>query len=502
MLGNVKKVLKNGAIYGVGTSATKLIGFLLLPSYLKIFSAHQLGILGIVEISWQVLVAVFGLGLYSAVNRFYWDKDFEGKQKSMFFNVILFLFFVVVLMVLGFSLNAETLSLWLFKSKEYSSLIDLFLVSAGLEILILLPSTLMKLQEKPVVFSLSTIVKVSVTLVLIIYFVIYSNRGIEGIYEAQILGCIVYFICIAKYIWKNIEFNFDFGILKTLLKFSYPLIFSSASGVLLTVLGRYILDFSNSLEDVGIYSFGFKIANSVKVFVVTSMQMAISPLIYKMMYKPESNRFYSKIMTYSTFGLMFFVIGLSVFGFEIVELLVNVFAKDLSLREAYIVIPAIVFSGLFGMLIYCSLIGLNIAKKTKIIAGVLIVMLILNYFLNIILIPILDILGVAYATLITQIIYWIVIHLFAQKYYPIPFEISKVVKTLLVGSVLCIIPSFFNQYDLIFRFPLKIITIVIFPVILYYMNFFEEIELLRIKQIFQKWKNPLTWKQNIKELLG
>jgi len=501
LLKKIQKVLKNGIIYGVGTSATKFIGFLLLPSYLNIFTAHQLGILGIVEISAQVLITIFGLNLYSALTRFYWDREYESKQKNMFFIVFSALTVISLLMIFIFSQNSNLLSLWLFKSNKYVQLINLFLISSGLEILALLPATLMKMQEKPVIFSLSTVVKVTVTFVSIIYLVLYSGRGLEGIYEAQIIGGIVYFIATSRYIIKNIEVKFDFNIFKVFFQYSYPLVFGAISGVMLTVIGRYILDFKSSLEDVGVYSFGFKIANSIKVFIIISMQMAISPIIYKVMYSSDNKRFYSKLMTYSIFGLMFPVIGLSIFGYEIVNLMVNLFAKDNSLREAYTVIPIINFSGLFEMLIYCSVIGLHITKKTKIIAGVLAAMLLFNYILNIILIPIINIKGVAYSTLTTQIIYWIIIYYLSQKHYKIPFEINKVTKVIFIGAVICIASFYMNNFELIIRLPIKVMFILIFPVSLFLWNFFEDIELIRIKEIFNKWKNPLLWKHNINVLL-
>jgi len=58
-----------------------------------------------------------------------------------------------------------------------------------------------------------------------------------------------------------------------------------------------------------------------------------------------------------------------------------------------------------------------------------------------------------------------------------------------------------NNFELIIRLPIKVMFILIFPVSLFLWNFFEDIELIRIKEIFNKWKNPLLWKHNINVLL-
>ena len=127
------------------------------------------------------------------------------------------------------------------------------------------------------------------------------------------------------------------------------------------MVDKYSLKFLVGLSAVGIYALGFKIANSIKVFVVRSVQLALSPMNYKMMDQSQNKRFYSKIMTYFTFGIMFFVIGFSIFSYELITLL----ARNKDYWEAYKIVPIISFAILFDMLRNTSTIGLNIVKKTK-----------------------------------------------------------------------------------------------------------------------------------------
>ena len=71
----IKKILKNSAIYSTGNSATKLVGFVLIPIYTKYLSIEDFGVLGLVEVTSQILIGVFGLALYRAFIRWYWDPQ-------------------------------------------------------------------------------------------------------------------------------------------------------------------------------------------------------------------------------------------------------------------------------------------------------------------------------------------------------------------------------------------------------------------------------------------
>ena len=70
------------------------------------------------------------------------------------------------------------------------------------------------------------------------------------------------------------------------------------------------------------------------------------------------------------------------------------------------------------------MIGLQIMKKTKIISYVIVGITILNFFLNMLLVPSMGMYGAALATMIVHVISWLACYIFAQQYYPIPYEWS------------------------------------------------------------------------------
>jgi O-antigen/teichoic acid export membrane protein len=334
-------------------------------------------------------------------------------------------------------------------------------------------------------------------LVLTLLFVVVLNRKVEGIYEAQIIGTLVYLLLFLPLIIRNSTLHFEISILKKMLNFSFPLVLSSSFGVFLGIADRYSLNFISGLTSVGIYALGYKLANTLKIFVVTSVQLALTPTVFRMVDKPEIKRFLSKIMTYFTFGLMFCALGVSLFGQEAVKLMT---AKQPEYWGAYTVIPFIAMGIVFGMMKDNLSYGLQIAKKTGIIASIIIGVSLLNITLNILLIPLVGTLGAALATLVSQILYFTIMLHYAQKYYPVRYEFKKVFLSVGLGAMLCLLAWLICDWSLTWRLIIKTILLFSYPAILYLFRCYDKAELQALRGFWQKWKNPQEWKEHLQNL--
>jgi O-antigen/teichoic acid export membrane protein len=492
MIDLIKTSIKDTLIYSLGNIVLRISGFILLPVYLAHLSPAEYGILGILEVTTQVLIQIFSLALHLPLIRWYWDPDYRNRQKTIFFTTMIFSGFLVGLLLIGFVPWAKTFAQFLFHNTKYVNLIQLMLVSAGLQIITVIPITLARVQGKAVLYTVSHVFNFIVGLVLTLFFILKLGMKVEGIYLAQIFGYVANILFLIRFVWQNSELNFDFQILKEMLKYSFPLALSSLAGVLLTIADRYVLNILGQLSDVGVYSLGFKISNTLNVLIISSVNLALTPLIYQKMDDPNNKRFYAKVMTYMTFGVMFFVLGLSLYGQEVVKL----FAKDKAYWPAYRLIPILCFAIVFGMLKDLATIGLNLKKKTKIIGLIVSVIALGNVGLTFLFVALLKTTGTALALLLTQTIFFYVMYRAAQKQYQIPYEIPNLFKMLILGGLIVGIGFLMASQPLLVRLLGKLLLIFIFPIGLYLWHFFEPAELNAIKQIWIKWHNPATWKKN------
>ncbi len=460
MFSDFKQAAKNTIIYSFGNIATKLIGVILIPVYTnpKYLSLDDFGVLGDIEIITQLLIAILGIALYQSLTRWYWEKNLLEKQKSITFTITVCIIAFSIFVYIPFHIFTDQISHLLLNSSEYSYLIRLMFYSALLQTIGIIPITLLKLQYKSTFYSLANILKLVVTLLFTIYFVVIEKRNVEGIFEAQIIGGVFLLIILSRFYIKNIEFALDFTQLKEMLKYSYPLVLASISGIMLSTFDRFGLTVMKGLDRAGIYSLGFKISNVIKIVVITSIQLAISPMIFKKMHDPDAKSFYKNSMNYIGYIVIFFAFVISIFSFEIIE----IFTNNNAYYDAIFIIPILSYSLLFSALKDMAITGLSITKKTKVLGILITIVAIMNFTLNYFLIPIWDIYGASASTLFTQFVFFLIALYFAQKNYKIPYNFSKLTILFLFSAALVSICFILTNILSDNIFLIKILSLILF----------------------------------------
>lgn len=498
MLKILKSSVRDTAIYSIGTFSSKLAGFILVPLYTnrQYLSENDYGVLNLIEANLQIIISVFGLGLSYGFERWYWDKDKLDKRKSILFTIVFSTGCLAAVLIAGAIPLAAPLSETLFNSTLYADIFKLMVVNAALEIIAQTPTSLIRLQEKSVLFTFSNTLKLVVSITFTVLFVTQLGLGLPGIYYAQIIGILVYFTLLTPLVIRHVQVRFEWRELGDILRFRFPLLLPVIALNVFAFNDRFVISNMMGMLETGIYSLGAKLTNTIKVFLITAIWLALMPTIYKMMNDPANKRFYSKVMTYLGFTVIIFVMFFSFYDRELVML----FASEKIYYEAYKVIPILALGIYFSMLKDVSMIGLNITKKTGPIAATTIAVALINLGLNLLLIPYLGIIGAAVSSLTSQFIFFMVILLVAQKHYPIPYELGKVWLMIVLAAALYFVSEATHSLDVWLSVTFRLLLIGSFPFLLYLFRFYEPVELDRLIGFWNKWKNPLLWRQNLRTL--
>lgn len=498
MLKILKSSVRDTAIYSIGTFASRLAGFILVPIYTNTdyLREEDYGVLNLIEANLQVIISVFGLGLSYAYERWYWDKEHINKRRPIFFSVVVVTVVIVLLLICSLFPFSHAFAEMLFEHASYSDIFQLMIINAGLEIIAQTPNSLIRLSERPGLYTIANMGKLLISILFTVLFVVQLRMGLHGVYYAQLLGIAGYFLILSKFIYDHLEARFEWKAVTEMIRFRFPFLLPIIAWNVINFNDRFVLSSTTGLVDAGIYSLGAKLANTIKVFLLTAIWLALMPTIYKMMNDPQNKRFYSKVMTYLSFTIILFVMFFSFFSKE----LVSVFSTEKIYEEAHRVVPVISMAIFFGMLKEVSLIGLTITKKTKPIAIITIFISIFNLGLNIWLIPVYGMMAAAFSTLISQFLFFVIVYATAQKQYRIPYELWKVTLLTTLSIILFGVTSFFDPLNFWIRILMKFLLICSFPFLLYLFGFYEEVELRNIKGFWLKWRNPLEWKRNLKSL--
>jgi O-antigen/teichoic acid export membrane protein len=240
---------------------------------------------------------------------------------------------------------------------------------------------------------------------------------------------------------------------------------------------RYFLQEYQTLDDVGMYSLGAKLAGIIPFLFTEPIKKAFSPYLYEYVDQIDKCK-----KTLSDFARIFFV------GLSIVALAISLFSRELimimsdqsyhgSHNIVFILSVSYLFLGLSGIVV----LGIHITRKTWIITIIWPISAISNIALNIWLIPLYARMGAAVATMLSVVVI-IFLYLFAlHKVFPIKFDYIGFVKVVLLML-------FFNYagtfivFSLLPSILIKIVLMIFFIFLLLHARIFKPEELKKGKE--------------------
>ena len=122
--------------------------------------------------------------------------------------------------------------------------------------------------------------------------------------------------------------------------------------------------------------------------------------------------------------------------------------------------------------------------KTGIIPVITIVSGAISIVLNIIFIPKYGYIAAAYTTIVSFSMAAFLGYLFSRRYFPIPFQLSKMLTIFILAAVLYILSTLFPETSLILNLILKIAFILIYILLIFTFRIIRFKELKDIKSFF------------------
>lgn len=495
MLNKYKYFLKHSIIYGISNVAVKASGVILLPIYTNYFSVEEFGRLGLILAIIVILVQVVIMGQNQSLLRFSNQIEYQNIKKSILFTISVFVILITAaFIIIGEFLTPITADIFGSFQDYYSSLrIAIYIIVFSIVNNIF--QSKLRADERSVFFTVLSLIKLALLIVSTVYLVAYAQMGINGVLYGQLLSEICGFIIIIPSMIKQMEFKFEKIIVFESLKFGVPLIFVGLSMTLLNISDRFIIKFLINEEALGLYELGYRIAGILNMFFIMPMSLTFVPIAYKIYKQPGDKEYFSKIMTYFTYFLVWGALFLSIFSREIVV----IFSKSNSFLPAYKVVPVILFSYVFLGMGIVSSVGIFLKGKTIYSALVTIVSTIINVGLNFILIPRYGIMGAAISTLIAFISLYLLYLGVSNHYFKIIYEHRKLIILFCVSIVFFFLSQLLNGIPLWTNISLKFVITLIFPFVLAVFSFYDTNEISVIKKITKSWKNSKAFWKAIKK---
>ncbi|MDA0740621.1 MAG: oligosaccharide flippase family protein [Bacteroidetes bacterium] len=435
------KLLKDSVLYLVASIVSRGIHIILLPLYANFLDLHEFGSLELILLSVSFLCLVLPLEITQAVGRFYGDSKHDLSKIIVFntsFWFSVFVYLISFILIISF---AKSISNFIGLNKDSQILIPVFALYLFTNGIFYFLQNHFRWNLQSNNFVIATVLYSTITIVAILVFVANFSLGLIGVLGGMVIGSLIGVIYCLFQISSLIQIKVSFNILKSMLKFSIPLVISSSAVLAGLFIDRIIIQSLLDIENVAIYSAAYRIA-SVTAVIYVGLQGALTPIIYNKHEDAET-----KIMVIKAFNLFLAAAGVVFITMMVFRNEMMLIATSIQYQSGADLIPLMTLTFVFST-VYIFFPGLGLALKTNVIMAINIFALLLNVILNFFLIKFFGLIGAAISTLCGQVIVALSYIYFNQVYYKLDLVYVKYMKVILFLALVTFFHLVFDSHTL------------------------------------------------------
>ena len=428
-------------MYGISSIVGRLLNYLLVPLYTRVFSPAEYGVVSEMYAYVTFFMVIYSYGMETAYFHFTaktkqstvsWNADdvyqtgmFSLFSSSIIFSGILLLFSQSIASLLGYP--------------DHANYIQLFAGVLALDALTALPFARLRREGKAKRFVFIKLGSIFINIGLNLFFLILCRQhylqhtesaftffkpenAVVYVFISNLISSLFMLLMFIPEL-KSFRFRFNPSLLKQMMLYAFPLLIAGFAGMINETFDRAVLkylvtDKTTALQQLGVYSACYKLSILMTLFVQT-FRYAAEPFFFSQQHKENSRELYAKVMNYFVIIcctifliVMFYIDGIKYFiGSEY--------------HSGLKVVPVLLIANL------CLGVYLNLSMWYKLtgqtrygayfsIIGAVITLVFLFW-----LIPLMGYMGAAYATLICYASMMLISYFTGQRIYPIPYQWKK-----------------------------------------------------------------------------
>jgi len=417
-----KNLLKNFLSFSYGGWISLFIGLGSSMITTRILSPDIFGRTSMYTLAINILMVLIILGTDQAFVRFFYEEE-DNKRTQLLYNCLRIPIFLFILTTLVILIKSKFVAQYLFDEPK---IIYSFFLIIGLFLNIInrFGILVIRMQQKGSLYSnLQILSKILNTIFIVIIYLIIGEK-VEVIIASTIITLSIVSvtsIVIERGFWKNnINGSRIKNNTKDIVKFSYPLMFTTLVFWLFQSFDKIALREWSKFYELGLYSASFRIIAPINV-IQTTFTAFWSPICYEHYQNyPDDTHFYKKMNNIISFAML--AIGIITIAAK--DIIVLFLGPDY--RATANIIPFLVFIPVMYTISETTVVGINFKKKTKWHVIIATIACVVNIIGNMILVPSFGAIGASIATAISYVIFFLARTVVSSRYYKIEFGLSKV----------------------------------------------------------------------------
>lgn len=444
LLSILKKLAGQTAIYGVSSIVARFLNYLLVPLHTFVFAPERFGVITEMYAYVAFLIILLTYGMETTFFRFS-TKDGQAPNK-VFSTILSSLVGTTAMFILMAIVFAQPIADWLMypNNTEY---VVWFAIIVGLDAISSIPLARLRSENKAKTFAGINIANVLVNIGLNLFFLWYclplvaeggSNwltdtfydpqTGVGYVFIANLIASIVKFLLLGPAMLKGFT-RPQLTLLKPMLIYSLPLLVAGLAGMMNEMFDRVLLKRmlypihgeEYAMYQLGVYGACYKLSIIITLM-IQAFRYAAEPFFFSQEKEKGSKELYAKVMTYFVWALA----GTFLFVMLYIDLF-KYFIPNEAYWEGLKIVPILLMANIFLGIYYNQSVWYKLTDRTAYGAGLAIFGAIVTVVLNFSFIPEYGYMASAWATLACYGSMMLVSYFMGRKYYPVPYEVGKLI---------------------------------------------------------------------------
>ncbi len=442
-----KTLIKDTAIFALGSVGSKFITFFLVPLYTNVLSTEQFGIADLVFSVAQMIVPIITLVIFDAVVRFGLEREDHPESVLLTGIIVWGIGSILGLFLLPLTRFYTAIGQWKWYLYFYVVLDGLLSVELNY----------LKVKRKNINYAIISIVQTLSLALMNILCLLILKIGIQGYLLSTVvsLGIAVILATIfGKVIPDLLKATLNKKLFGQMIKYSAPLIFNNLAWWIIQSSNKMLLEYFLGASILGLFTVASRIPSLINV-AVSVFQQAWGISSVKEMDSTNDSAFYSDV--FSIYTLVVFAAGIALNS--VVKPFMRFYVGD-SFFEAWKYVPLLVSSAVFSSIAayFGSMYGALKKSLNNMVSTI--IAAVVNLVITIVLITGIGIWGAIIGTLAAYV-FLAYFRLWDVKRY---VKIGINMKLLLVNSGLIVAHAITILNDL-YAIPFSIVAIVVFAVV-------------------------------------
>ncbi|MCE1200481.1 MAG: oligosaccharide flippase family protein [Bacteroidia bacterium] len=468
----IKTLAGQTMIYGLGTFVPRLLNYLLVPFYTRVFDEASYGQITELYAYVAFLMVLLTYGMETAFFRFaqkYPSQDVFNNAFTLLLSSTAIFFLIILLFGSQFAM--------LIGYGNTTYIVTIMLMIVAVDAVNALPFALLRKQQRPGRFTFlritNVVVNIGLNLVFLVWFREHTTALTNQLFSPE-TGLVVWVFVsnllasllstfMLMPLLKGFSLQWNKPLLREMLVYALPILVVGLAGMVNEVLDKILLKYLVAPEDfpmrqLGIYGANYKLGILMTLF-VQMFRYASEPFFFAKAGEKKAPELFARVMHYFT------ITGFAIF--LVVMLYIDLFKHFIgpAYREGLFIVPIILIANLFYGIYFNLSIWYKLTDRTHhgavlALAGALITLL-----FNILLVPVMGYAGAAWATLICYVAMAVLSFIWGQKVYPVPYMVREFLFFLAISLLLYAISVWLAPEQLALRLLLNTLLMAIFALI-------------------------------------